>query len=236
MMNRDKQHKRVKDQKSILKVCTSCSTHDVSNVHTRLIAPLTNRRKHYVLSCRERSTAGVVDVGGARLQPCLPAGRRFRRRQGGVCFESGPEREDSPGKMATAGSAERPGRPTRTAAGRYRSGPGAGSGSCPPENEVKKCSVCIEGQPGSSPPCGHPACPLCRAQRQSGTEERLRRRSDPERSSSRPGRRDCDSRRGWCVYRGNYRSPPLAASFTNQPQKNTDATRVKLYSNFTVQD
>ncbi|XP_030249883.1 E3 ubiquitin-protein ligase RNF169 [Sparus aurata] len=103
--------------------------------------------------------------------------------------------------MATAGSAERPGRPASTAAGRYRSGsgPGAGSGSSPPENEKKKCSVCAEGQPGGSPPCGPPACPLCFAQRHSGSEERLRRRSDPERSSSRPGRRDCDSRREFFV-------------------------------------
>lgn len=122
-------------------------------------------------------------------------------------------REDSPGKMATAGSAERPGR-AASAAGRYRSGPGAGcgSGSSPPENEGKKCPGCAEGQPGGSgggsgsPPCGHPACPLRRAHRLSGSEERLRRRSDPERSSSRAGRRDCDSRRGWCVHRGGVSS------------------------------
>ena len=54
---------------------------------------------------------------------------------------------------------------------------------------------------------GSPACPLClRAQRHTGTEERLRRRSDPERSSSRPGRRDCDSRKGSCVYRAESSS------------------------------
>ncbi|KAM9359668.1 E3 ubiquitin-protein ligase RNF169 [Symphorus nematophorus] len=51
---------------------------------------------------------------------------------------------------------------------------------------------------------GSPACPLClRAQRHTGTEERLRRRSDPERSGSssccRLGRRDCDSRREFFV-------------------------------------
>ncbi|TKS80476.1 E3 ubiquitin-protein ligase RNF169 [Collichthys lucidus] len=105
--------------------------------------------------------------------------------------------------MATAGSAKRPGRAASAAAGRYRSGPGAGcgSGSSPPENEGKKCPGCAEGQPGGSgsPPCGHPACPLRRAHRLSGSEERLRRRSDPERSSSRPGRRDCDSRREFFV-------------------------------------
>lgn len=58
---------------------------------------------------------------------------------------------------------------------------------------MKKCAVCAEAQPG-----GQPACPLCRA-RSSGSDERLRRRSDPERSSSRPGRRDCDSRREFFV-------------------------------------
>uniref|UniRef100_UPI0037E95259 E3 ubiquitin-protein ligase RNF169 isoform X2 n=1 Tax=Semicossyphus pulcher TaxID=241346 RepID=UPI0037E95259 len=103
--------------------------------------------------------------------------------------------------MATAGSAERPGRPARASAGRYRSGPGAGcgSGSSSAENEAKKCSACAEGQPGGSPPCGHPACPLCLARRHSGSRERLRRRSDPERSSSRTGKRDCDSRREFFV-------------------------------------
>nr|XP_046244145.1 E3 ubiquitin-protein ligase RNF169 [Scatophagus argus] len=101
--------------------------------------------------------------------------------------------------MATAGSAERPDRPASAATGRYRSGSGAGSGSCPPENEAKKCSMCAEGQPGGSPPCGLLACPLCLAQRHSGSEERLRRRSDPERNSSRPARRDCDSRREFFV-------------------------------------
>ncbi|XP_038548753.1 E3 ubiquitin-protein ligase RNF169 isoform X2 [Micropterus salmoides] len=119
--------------------------------------------------------------------------------------------------MATAGSAERPGRPASTAAGRYRSGPGAGcgSGSSPPENETKKCSACAEGQSGGSPPSGHPACPLCRAQRHSGSEERLRRRSDPERSSSRPGRRSCDSRREFFV------SPALIPKCSDVPSGQT---------------
>ncbi|XP_039986090.1 E3 ubiquitin-protein ligase RNF169 isoform X2 [Xiphias gladius] len=101
--------------------------------------------------------------------------------------------------MATAGSAERPGKLASAAAGRSQSGSGPGAGcrfgSGPPEDEVTKCAACVEAQPGVSPPCGHPACPLCLARRQSGGEERLRRRSDPERSSSRPGRRDSDSRR-----------------------------------------
>lgn len=138
-----------------------------------------------------------MDVGGARLQPSLSAGRRFRRRQGGVCFESGPEREDSPGKMATAGSAERPRRPASPAAGRYRPGPASSS----LENEAKMYSICMEGQSG-----GSPASPLCRAQRHPGSEERLRRRSDPERNTSRPDRRDCDSRKGKCVFRGKSSS------------------------------
>ncbi|XP_029303049.1 E3 ubiquitin-protein ligase RNF169 [Cottoperca gobio] len=98
--------------------------------------------------------------------------------------------------MATAGSAERPGRLPSAAAGKYRSGSGAGYGSSPPENKAKSCA---EGQPGGSPPCGHPACPLCRAQRHSGCSGERLRRSDPERNSSRPGRRDCDNRREFFV-------------------------------------
>lgn len=117
--------------------------------------------------------------------------------------------------MATAGSAERPGRPA-SAAGRSRPGsrPGAGRGAAcsPREDEVKKCPACSEAQPGgSSPPCGHPACPLCPA-RSSSSEERFRRRSDPERSSSTSGKRDCDSRRGRCVYWENHSSRSAAAA------------------------
>lgn len=157
---------------------------------------------------------------------------RRRRRQGGVCFESGPERADSTGKMATAGSAERPGRPASAVAGRSRSGsgPGArcgsGSGSSPPEDEVTKCAACVEAQPGGSSPCGHPACPLCLARRHPGNKERVRRRSDPESSSSsRAGRRDCDSQRGRCVYCTNYSShtatsaPSLVVCSTNETRE-----------------
>uniref|UniRef100_A0A3P8TWU4 RING-type E3 ubiquitin transferase n=1 Tax=Amphiprion percula TaxID=161767 RepID=A0A3P8TWU4_AMPPE len=102
--------------------------------------------------------------------------------------------------MATAGSAERPGTPARAAAGTSRSGAGpfsrCRSGSGPPEeNEPKKCAAFAETQAGGGSACGHPAFPLCLARRHSGSDERLRRRSDPERSSSRPARRDCDSRR-----------------------------------------
>ncbi|XP_035477814.1 E3 ubiquitin-protein ligase RNF169 isoform X3 [Scophthalmus maximus] len=87
--------------------------------------------------------------------------------------------------MATAGSAERAGRPAS------RSGSGSGSGSSLPEDEVTQCA--------EAPPGGRPACPRCRARTLTGSEERLRRRSDPERSSSRPGRRDGDSRREFFV-------------------------------------
>ncbi|XP_069566538.1 E3 ubiquitin-protein ligase RNF169 [Brachyistius frenatus] len=99
--------------------------------------------------------------------------------------------------MATAGSAERPGRPASAAAGTSRSGPRTGgrSGSIPPENEAKKCAACEGAPPGGGPACGHPAGPLCFARSHSGSDERFRRRSDPERSGSRPGRRDYDSRR-----------------------------------------
>ncbi|AWO99513.1 putative E3 ubiquitin-protein ligase RNF169 [Scophthalmus maximus] len=87
---------------------------------------LTSRKKN-----RHNRSLTASEVGGCTRVPSVHA--LFRRRQGGVCFESGPEREDSTRKMATAG------------------------------------------------------------------EERLRRRSDPERSSSRPGRRDGDSRREFFV-------------------------------------
>ncbi|KAF7657596.1 hypothetical protein LDENG_00024780 [Lucifuga dentata] len=100
--------------------------------------------------------------------------------------------------MATAGSAERPRRAGSAAAGSsaFRSGSRAAvrtraeAKSSPPEEDepLKKCSVCVEAEP-CKPPCGHPACPLCLAR-----EERLWRRTDPERSSSRPCRRDCDRR------------------------------------------
>ncbi|XP_058489047.1 E3 ubiquitin-protein ligase RNF169 isoform X2 [Solea solea] len=127
--------------------------------------------------------------------------RRRQQQQGGVCFESGPEGDDSTGKMATAGSAERPGRPASAATGRstsgLRAGRGSGFGSSLLEDEVTDCAACAAA--AESPPSGHPACPLCLARRHSGNKERLRRRSDPERSCSRPGRRDCDNRREFFV-------------------------------------
>ncbi|XP_062275971.1 E3 ubiquitin-protein ligase RNF169 [Scomber scombrus] len=90
--------------------------------------------------------------------------------------------------MATAGSAGSaapPGRPA-SAAGRDRPadrpGSRSGAGCSPREDEGRRCA-----EPGAPP-----ACPLCRS---SGSEERVRRRSEAERSSSRPGRRDGDSRR-----------------------------------------
>ncbi|XP_075328833.1 E3 ubiquitin-protein ligase RNF169 isoform X2 [Odontesthes bonariensis] len=96
--------------------------------------------------------------------------------------------------MATAGSAEHPGDPASPAADASRSGSGPGgqfrSGSSPPENDAQTCAACAELQPGGSPACGHPACPLGPARRHSGSEERLRRRSEPERSGGRAGRRD----------------------------------------------
>ncbi|KAM7412406.1 hypothetical protein PAMA_020004 [Pampus argenteus] len=103
--------------------------------------------------------------------------------------------------MATAGSAERPGRlPSAACRSRPGSRPASGHGAACSlrEDELKKCGACAEVQPGGSPPCGHPDCPLCPAW-SSGSEERLRRRSDPERSSSRPGSKDCDSRREFFV-------------------------------------
>ncbi|XP_029373770.1 E3 ubiquitin-protein ligase RNF169 isoform X2 [Echeneis naucrates] len=109
-------------------------------------------------------------------------------------------------KMATAGSAEQPGRPASAVVGRSRSGTGLdagcglGSKSSPPEDEVTKCAACVEAQPGGSPPCGHPACPLCYVRRHSGSEERLRRRTDPESFSSKGGKKDCDNRRELFIF------------------------------------
>lgn len=127
------------------------------------------------------------------------------RRQGGVCFGG----EDSPGKMAAVGSAEGPGRPASAAASRSRSGLGIEAGSSSLEDKTKKCAACAEAQSGISPHGGPPACPLCLARRHPSSEERHRRRSDPEGSSSRPGRRDCDSQRGRFVYRVSARLPAV---------------------------
>ncbi|XP_034404388.1 E3 ubiquitin-protein ligase RNF169 [Cyclopterus lumpus] len=91
--------------------------------------------------------------------------------------------------MAAAGSAERHGTPA-SGKPRYGHGAGRGSGSSPPENEAKRCAA---GQPGDSPPSCHSACR--RAHRRPGSGERLRRRSEPEKSSSGAGRRDRNTRR-----------------------------------------
>ncbi|TNN26879.1 hypothetical protein EYF80_062978 [Liparis tanakae] len=119
--------------------------------------------------------------------------------------------------MAAAGSAERPGTP---ASGEPRCWPAAGRGSrsSPPENEPKRC---VGGRPGDSPPSGP------RAQRRPGSGERLRRRSEPERSSSGPGRRDRNTPRGQCGYRGGgahnppWQLSPPGTRVTNQPRRVT---------------
>lgn len=107
------------------------------------------------------------------------------------------ERGESPGKMATAGSSERPACPPCPTASRYPSKSGAGLEPSPPEHE-EKFSACVEGQSDCSPPSGQPAHPPSPTQRHICSGERLHRRSDPERSSTRPARKDCDSRRGQC--------------------------------------
>ncbi|XP_034024764.1 E3 ubiquitin-protein ligase RNF169-like [Thalassophryne amazonica] len=97
--------------------------------------------------------------------------------------------------MATARSAERLRRPTSSGS---QPRAGTGSRSSPPEDEGKKLAVSVQVERGS-PPCGHPVCPLCLLHRRSGSQEQLRRRSDPEKSSGRPARRDCDTRREFFV-------------------------------------
>ncbi|XP_007573786.1 E3 ubiquitin-protein ligase RNF169 isoform X1 [Poecilia formosa] len=97
--------------------------------------------------------------------------------------------------MATAGFAEQRSTQAGTAADTSRSRPGTAgaarcrSGSGPPE----KCSACSESRSGSGTGT---ACSRCLARRVPGREERIRRRSDPERGSSRAGKRDSESRRG----------------------------------------
>uniref|UniRef100_A0A3B3WKZ9 RING-type E3 ubiquitin transferase n=1 Tax=Poecilia mexicana TaxID=48701 RepID=A0A3B3WKZ9_9TELE len=93
--------------------------------------------------------------------------------------------------MATAGFAEQRSTQAGTAADTSRSRPGTAgaarcrSGSGPPE----KCSACSESRSGSGTGT---ACSRCLARRVPGREERIRRRSDPERGSSRAGKRDSE--------------------------------------------
>uniref|UniRef100_A0A1A8Q5U4 RING-type E3 ubiquitin transferase n=1 Tax=Nothobranchius rachovii TaxID=451742 RepID=A0A1A8Q5U4_9TELE len=102
--------------------------------------------------------------------------------------------------MATAGFAKHPVSPTGTAAAgssRLVSGAGAAgcrSGSKPPESTAKKCSGGTESQPGRST-----ACPPCPVRRLPGSEDRLQRKSDPERCSGKAGRRESESRREFFV-------------------------------------
>ncbi|XP_054598369.1 E3 ubiquitin-protein ligase RNF169 isoform X2 [Nothobranchius furzeri] len=102
--------------------------------------------------------------------------------------------------MATAGFAKHPVSPTGTAAAgssRLVSGAGAAgcrSGSKPPESTAKKCSGGAESQPGRST-----ACPPCLVRRLPGSEDRLQRKSDPERCSGKAGRRESECRREFFV-------------------------------------
>ncbi|MEQ2197869.1 hypothetical protein XENOCAPTIV_004448 [Xenoophorus captivus] len=145
----------------------------------------------------------VLTPATAASSRCVPASRlagctsSLRSR----CFRQGAGfvfRADLRDKMATAGFAERRASPAGTVANTSRSGPGTAraaryrSGSGPPE----KCLACSENRSGSGS-----ACSRCLARRVPGREERIRRRSDPERGSSRAGKRDSESRRGQCVYR-----------------------------------
>lgn len=130
-----------------------------------------------------------MQPGARLLPPRAPIGRPARGR--GLRGHR-PERDESPGKMAAAGSSE-PGCPPCPATSRA---PAQGSGGVllgPPEDEEKSPASCGEAQPDCRPPPAHPA---------SGTQRHicfgLQRRSDPEKSSSQPGRKDCDTRRGQC--------------------------------------
>ncbi|MEQ2287020.1 hypothetical protein AMECASPLE_008203 [Ameca splendens] len=139
----------------------------------------------------------ILTPATAASRRCVPASRlagctsSLRSR----CFRQGAGfvfRADLRDKMATAGFAERRASPAGTVANTSRSGPGTAraaryrSGSGPPE----KCLACSENRSGSGS-----ACSRCLARRVPGREERIRRRSDPERGSSRAGKRDSESRR-----------------------------------------
>lgn len=90
--------------------------------------------------------------------------------------------------MATDGSAELPDKPARRLCWR-----GAVAEHSPVEDDTHKMSVCSESQSANPWSCGQPVCPPHRV---AGTEERLPRRTEPERSSGRRGGRDCDTRKG----------------------------------------
>ncbi|XP_062416909.1 E3 ubiquitin-protein ligase RNF169 [Pungitius pungitius] len=83
--------------------------------------------------------------------------------------------------MATAGSAERRGRPAK-----YGTVAGCGSTSSPPEREPEQCAG---RRPSGCPPPAPTACRLRRTQRRPGSGERLRR-SEPGRGSCAAGKRD----------------------------------------------
>lgn len=141
------------------------------------------------ISCLECCTGGFEK--GRGLSP------HFRGPQRGAGFVlRAPLQRDSVGKMATEGSAELPDQPARRL---YLPGVGADTepGPSPVEDEAHKLSVCSEGQSTNPWSCGQP---VCLPRRVAGTEERLPRRSEPEKSNGRRGGRDCDTRKGECVY------------------------------------
>lgn len=94
--------------------------------------------------------------------------------------------------MATRGSAELPDKPARRLCWR---GPGADTEPhhSPVDDETLKVVVCSESQSANPTSCGQPVCP---SRRVAGTEERLPRRTEAERSSGRRGAKDGDSRKG----------------------------------------
>lgn len=123
--------------------------------------------------------------------------------------------------MATERSAELPDQPASRLCW-----PGADTepGPSPAECEEHKFSACSEGQSANPWSCGQPAFP---PRRGAGTEERLPRRTEPERSSGRRGGRDSDTRKGWlCLSVALQRSalfvqaagPPHTHSPTPQEQ------------------
>lgn len=150
---------------------------------------------------------------------------------GGAGFVLGEK--ESAGKMAAAGSAERPASAVLDTS-RPAPGPGRGgrSGSGQPESDAKRRAVGADSRPGG----GSSACPaLCPTRRrQSGSEERLRQRSDTGRASGRAGRRDCDPWRGRCSNSVNSSShlsawtPSVRVVFTARQKQSSNFNQVKF--------
>lgn len=97
--------------------------------------------------------------------------------------------------MATAGSSKRPVCPPCSTASRDPSKRGVGLVPSPPECG-EQFSAGVEGQSD----CRHPPRPPAHPPSMTQRHICFHRKSDPEKSSTQPGKKDCDSRRGQYDY------------------------------------